>query len=897
MDNLIEQTVHSFLDLIEKRDSYTAGHSTRVAYYSMQFAKELNLPEKEIQDLYNAALLHDIGKIGIPDSILLKPGKLSIEEYRIMQEHVNIGFKTIKSMDFFSNLAYMIKDHHERFDGTGYPDGKKGDEISISSYILSLADSFDAITSSRIYSKNVSPSQAYEILKEEEGKVFPVGFVSLLKDVLLNQEIGTHREQKPENHIEQEKFAFHFKDTLTGVNSYSYLNFFLLENIKNRTHKNVYYIYTRNMTQYNKDNGWEEGDWFLKEFASFLKKQFNKSEIFRVKGDDFLIISKDYIEFDHDIIKKHKLIESSCLKVDLHHFNFFELNIDSVKKFENIIFNELTTQYRDETKKETIKILQDETKSYEEKVMQIDLDSIIKDFELFNELISAQDKEYRSLLHEKESLANKFFNLNINLQIVSDFEANIIEISQSCNSILGYTNHELENSSFLNLVHPDDIESTINEMKKLSKGEVVYHFENRFKKKDGDYIILAWSACANDSLDLIYASAHDITELRKKEEVLYQQSKTAVMGEMLENIAHQWKQPLSSIKVLASALELKNSLGILEKEDFSGMIEDINLTVDHLSHTVEDFRCFFNKTHTLTEFNISDTFKKVFTITNSVLKTANIDLIKNLSDIFIVGTESELMQVIINIINNAKDEFLSRNSHKNLLFINIQKDMDTCTIEILDNAGGISEKIKDKIFDSHFSTKKDKEGSGVGLYMSKLIIEEHFNGKLFVENSEYEFESNKYKGAKFNIIVPLKERVTIKPITWDDERMSIGIEKIDHQHKTLLELINKIYFLIRKKSSKKDIEYVLEKLAKYIKSHFRDEEKLFNEFNVDKEKIEKHIEEHKKFEDKISKLAYELKKSSNETEMLIDLFQFISSWFTNHVISGDRLMLKKFVKK
>ena len=221
---IIKQTIHSFIELIEKRDSYTAGHSLRVAYYSTQIAKKLNLTNDEIDLVYNSALIHDIGKIGIPDSILLKPSKLNVEEYAMMKEHVNIGFTTIKSIQSFSKYAFIIKDHHERFDGKGYPDGKKSDDISIYSYILSISDSFDAMTTSRIYNRSKTPKEAYKVLKTQEGTHFPKNFVTSLKDVLLNQKVNNYKEQKPESNFEHEKFAFHFKDSLTGVNSETYLN-------------------------------------------------------------------------------------------------------------------------------------------------------------------------------------------------------------------------------------------------------------------------------------------------------------------------------------------------------------------------------------------------------------------------------------------------------------------------------------------------------------------------------------------------------------------------------------------------------------------------------------------------------------------------------------------------
>lgn len=414
INNILKQTISTFLELIEVRDSYTAGHSIRVAFYATELAKELKLSDEEIKLIHDAALLHDIGKIGIPDSILLKPENLSIEEYSMMQEHSDIGFKTIKSIEYLTEHAYIIKDHHENFDGSGYPDGKKGDEISIYSYILSLADSFDALTTSRIYKESKNTKEAVEILKKQDGKDFPLGLVSSLEKILLSQKIEKYKEQKPENKMEEEKYAFHFKDTLTGVFSHSYLNYFILENLKYKEYECVYYFNIKNMSLYNQECGWNNGDTLLKKTAKYLKKSFKNSRIFRVKGDDFIIISKNHIDHQNKGIIHQELFDSTCIKFDIHHFNFSDLKIDSLEKFEDIIFKQFGDDYYSEVKKKTIEILKDKNKTYEEKVLNINLDNVIKDFDLFNALITAQDKELGSLLSEKDSSIDDYKSI-INL--------------------------------------------------------------------------------------------------------------------------------------------------------------------------------------------------------------------------------------------------------------------------------------------------------------------------------------------------------------------------------------------------------------------------------------------------------------------------------------------------
>lgn len=157
---------------LDAKDTYTEGHSTRVAHYATQIAREMGLSPKRIERLQTGALFHDIGKIGVPDSVLQKPGLLTPEERTEIQRHPMIGVDILKNIDAYLDLLDLVQHHHERYDGFGYPDGTSGDEISLEVYILGAADAFDAITSNRPYCKGRSPEIAARILREEAGKQF-----------------------------------------------------------------------------------------------------------------------------------------------------------------------------------------------------------------------------------------------------------------------------------------------------------------------------------------------------------------------------------------------------------------------------------------------------------------------------------------------------------------------------------------------------------------------------------------------------------------------------------------------------------------------------------------------------------------------------------------------------
>lgn len=169
---LFIETVSAFSSLIEKRDKYTGMHSSNVQKISIQIGKQLNLSPMEIDELSIAALLHDIGKIGVPEQVLSKPGKLTQEEYEQVKAHSRMGSDTIKDIPRLKNIAKYILHHHERFDGGGYPEGLKGKEIPLLSRIISVADVYDALTSDRVYRKRLTSREALHLMKEGKGSQF-----------------------------------------------------------------------------------------------------------------------------------------------------------------------------------------------------------------------------------------------------------------------------------------------------------------------------------------------------------------------------------------------------------------------------------------------------------------------------------------------------------------------------------------------------------------------------------------------------------------------------------------------------------------------------------------------------------------------------------------------------
>ncbi len=176
-------TLYAFVEMIEARDPYTKQHSASVSGYAMSIARKNGCSQEEISKLDISGNLHDIGKIGIPDSILLKQGKLTDDEYEVIKKHPVIGSNIIGHLGMWTDEQDIIRHHHERFDGTGYPDGLKGEEIPFLARILSVADVYDALTTDRSYRRRISKKTAAEMIKEKSGTQFDPKIVDIFFDL------------------------------------------------------------------------------------------------------------------------------------------------------------------------------------------------------------------------------------------------------------------------------------------------------------------------------------------------------------------------------------------------------------------------------------------------------------------------------------------------------------------------------------------------------------------------------------------------------------------------------------------------------------------------------------------------------------------------------------------
>lgn len=318
--------------------------------------------------------------------------------------------------------------------------------------------------------------------------------------------------------------------------------------------------------------------------------------------------------------------------------------------------------------------------------------------------------------------------------------------------------------SDFNIVENEDFMSD-DEYVMTNKKPKLNYTETISTKNDDDIRILNTSKVPlldeNDNVIGVLGVIQDITnqinnqnKLKENELLLIQQSKLASMGEMIANIAHQWRQPLSIISTSATGIKIQKELGMLDDDSEIKALDCINENAQYLSNTIEDFRDFFKKSKIKSLINLDDLLEKTLKLILTRLKNKEITIVKNSFDIEFESYEREMIQVFMNIINNSIDAFENKNYDK-FIFFETEKFENKIIIKIKDNAGGIDEHIIDRIFEPYFTTKESKQGTGIGLYMCNEIVVKHLNGKIFVENETFDYLDNRYKGSQFTIEIPL----------------------------------------------------------------------------------------------------------------------------------------------
>ncbi|AXH10319.1 hypothetical protein CP960_02965 [Malaciobacter halophilus] len=247
----------------------------------------------------------------------------------------------------------------------------------------------------------------------------------------------------------------------------------------------------------------------------------------------------------------------------------------------------------------------------------------------------------------------------------------------------------------------------------------------------------------------------EVQENEKMSAIIFHQSKMASMGEMIGNIAHQWRQPLSSISTIASGMSIDLEMNNFKKEQAISNLSQIVDTTKYLSQTIDDFRSFYKVDRAKEHFNLAEAINKSVSLSTATMSSSYIKFILNLDEsLTAYGLRNEFTQSLLNLLTNAKDALVEnvKVDEKRYIFINLYKNsQNKSVIEIKDNAKGIPDSIIDKIFLQHFTTKSQSGGTGIGLFMVKEIITKHMDATINVTNEEFTFNNKEYKGACFTI--------------------------------------------------------------------------------------------------------------------------------------------------
>jgi C4-dicarboxylate-specific signal transduction histidine kinase/ABC-type nitrate/sulfonate/bicarbonate transport system substrate-binding protein len=352
---------------------------------------------------------------------------------------------------------------------------------------------------------------------------------------------------------------------------------------------------------------------------------------------------------------------------------------------------------------------------------------------------------------------------------IYDLEKNQLKWSKQCYTIFDIPKEKVNNlyESFQGRIHPDDLSMVEKNYEESLNHQKYYEVQHRLLMAD-DSIKYVYergkTIFSHDGKALkTYGTVQDITEkvlnqeeLNKKDAFLLHQSRLAQMGEMLSMIAHQWKQPLSAIAsteiTLKTAVELEkyDLYDKTQQQEFLTFLLDrldkIALYVQNLGKTIDNFSNYYKPNKASSLVSLDSIIQKSMELIQDSLKSALIEWEEDLnSKDKISAHENELMQVVLNILNNAKDQLINNNIENPKIILRSYTLQKSVVLEIEDNAGGVKEDILPKIFDPYFSTKREKNGTGLGLYMSKMIVEEYHDGHLMVENTK--------EGAKFMIKV------------------------------------------------------------------------------------------------------------------------------------------------
>ena len=367
-----------------------------------------------------------------------------------------------------------------------------------------------------------------------------------------------------------------------------------------------------------------------------------------------------------------------------------------------------------------------------------------------------KQKEIAEQILEQKLEFETIFNTSKDGIAILDKESHFINFNQAYLEMTGFTREELMGKSCIELTAPEDKQRSTEALALIFKVGYIENYQKTCIVKDNKRIVINMSVSLLPDKNRILIVTKDITALKLLEE----QSKLASMGEMIGNIAHQWRQPLSVISTGATGMKVQKEYGLLDDKTFNETCDSINENVQYLSKTIDDFRNFIKGDVSFKLVLVSEVLEDTLNLLKASLSNNYIKLILSIEDdLQINANKNELQQALINIINNAKDALIENTEESDRMIFISTKSLDDTSLElkICDNGGGIPPSIIERIFEPYFTTKHQSNGTGLGLSMSHKIITQRHHQTIYVYNDEFQYQDKDYKGACFKIIFKLEK--------------------------------------------------------------------------------------------------------------------------------------------
>ncbi len=353
-------------------------------------------------------------------------------------------------------------------------------------------------------------------------------------------------------------------------------------------------------------------------------------------------------------------------------------------------------------------------------------------------------------------------NTDVGITILDHQDNNkIIYTNIAFEKITGYKKNKVLGKTLRFLVANDTDQQSIYNIKEAIQNKYKAQDTIRCYRKDGtlfyNQMTVSPTFDSKGNTSNFIVTHYDITKQRQREKQLEQHAKLASIGEMIGNIAHQWRQPLSIISTSATGIMAKKEFDQLTDEFLENSCNQINENAQYLSQTLDSFKNFIEGDAKPIRFDLKNDTNSFVNIVDSSIKAYHLRIILDLEeDVKVKGYPNELIQCFINIFNNAKDALVENNDIDNrYIFITQRIRENKIIINFKDNAGGIKEDVISKVFEPYFTTKHQSQGTGLGLHMTYNLIVNHMRGSIEVKNQEYGFNDHVFKGASFTITLPL----------------------------------------------------------------------------------------------------------------------------------------------